>query len=261
MADPIAALNAPSSDGDRDSVLSVRAVVREFGTQVKTRVLHGIDLQLRRGEFSALIGPSGSGKSTLLNIMGLLDRPSSGEVRIAGQMTSHLDDDSLTRARSQTLGFVFQFHHLLPAFSALENVMLPAWGDRGHADATLRKGAEDLLRQVGLSERIHNRASDLSGGEAQRVAIARALCQNPPLILADEPTGNLDTGSADGVFRLLRRFNRQRGTTFLIVTHDDRLAARCDRIIRLVDGRIVSDERRGQSTQPGLFAPLDPHGD
>ena len=227
---------------DVEPVLEIRGVMREFGSKRKTRVLHGIDLRIARGEFSALIGPSGSGKSTLLNIMGLLDRPSTGEVLIAGRSMSHLSDDDLTRARSLTLGFVFQFHHLLPAFTALENVMIPAWGDRGQADAALRDSAEALLREVGLGERISNRASDLSGGEAQRVAIARALCQNPPLILADEPTGNLDTQTADGVFTLLRRFNRQRGTTFLIVTHDDRLAARCDRIIRLVDGRIVSDD-------------------
>lgn len=235
---------------DADMVLEIRGVTREFGNKTKTRVLHGVDLQIRRGEFSALIGPSGSGKSTLLNIMGLLDRPTSGEVCIAGQPMTHLSDDALTRARSRTLGFVFQFHHLLPAFTAIENVMIPAWGDRGQADSALRARAEALLRDVGLSERIHNRASDLSGGEAQRVAIARALCQNPPLILADEPTGNLDTQSADGVFTLLRNFNRQRGTTFLIVTHDDRLAARCDRIIRLVDGRIVSDERRAPADRP-----------
>ena len=228
---------------DSGPVLEIRGVTREFGSKIKTRVLNGIDLQLQRGEFSALIGPSGSGKSTLLNIMGLLDRPTSGEVRIAGQLMTQLDDDALTRARSRTLGFVFQFHHLLPAFTALENVMIPAWGDIGHADARLRATAEALLSEVGLGERIANHASDLSGGEAQRVAIARALCQNPPLILADEPTGNLDTKSADSVFALLRRFNRERGTTFLIVTHDDRLAGRCDRIIRLVDGCVVSDAR------------------
>jgi lipoprotein-releasing system ATP-binding protein len=237
-------------------VLAVRGVSREFGTKTKTRVLHDIELQLQPGEFSALIGPSGSGKSTLLNIMGLLDRPTTGEVYLSGQPMTHLDDDALTRARSRTLGFVFQFHHLLPAFTALENVMIPAWGDRGHADAKLRAAAQALLDEVGLHERSHNRASDLSGGEAQRVAIARALCQNPPLILAAEPTCNLDTQTADGVFTLLRRIGRERGTTFLVVTHDDRLAGRCDRIIRLVDGRIVSDYRRGAEAPPQLFLPI-----
>ena len=245
--------SAPVSE--QASVLQIRSVVREFGTKVKTRILHSVDLALQRGEFSALIGPSGSGKSTLLNLMGLLDRPTSGEILIGGQATSQLDDDALTSFRGRTLGFVFQFHHLMPAFSALENVMIPAWGDRGFANAELRAGAEKLLCEVGLSERVHNRASDLSGGEAQRVAIARALCQNPPLVLADEPTGNLDTKTADGIFTLLRRFNRERNTTFLIVTHDPRLAGRCDRIIQLVDGRIVGDRRRGEGPEDGTFLP------
>ncbi len=255
MADPVA----------KSPVLQLKSVMREFGSKRKTRVLHGIDLVIQHGEFTALIGPSGSGKSTMLNIMGLLDRPSSGEVLLGGQPMTHLDDDALTRSRSRTLGFVFQFHHLLPAFTALENVMIPAWGDRGTADAALRERAEKLLHGVGLSERIHNRASDLSGGEAQRVAIARALCQNPPLILADEPTGNLDTQTADGIFTLLRRLNREHSTTFLIVTHDERLAGRCDRIIRLVDGRIVQDLRRADPAArgsdpdaPSLFQPLPP---
>ena len=240
---------------DAAPILQIKGVTREFGTKVKTRVLHGIDLVITRGEFSALIGPSGSGKSTLLNLMGLLDRPTAGEVLIAGQPTSQLDDDGLTRCRSRTLGFVFQFHHLMPAFTALENVLIPAWGDTGRAGPELRARAEQLLRDVGLVHRVHNRASDLSGGEAQRVAIARALCQNPPLVLADEPTGNLDTQTADGIFTLLRRVNRERGTTFLIVTHDPRLAARCDRIIGLVDGRVVTDRRRGDADlPPGTFS-------
>lgn len=226
MADPVA----------KSPVLQLKSVMREFGSKRKTRVLHGIDLVIQHGEFTALIGPSGSGKSTMLNIMGLLDRPSSGEVLLGGQPMTHLDDDALTRSRSRTLGFVFQFHHLLPAFTALENVMIPAWGDRGTADAALRERAEKLLHGVGLSERIHNRASDLSGGEAQRVAIARALCQNPPLILADEPTGNLDRGTAGEVYELMLALNRQQGTALVIVTHDPDLAARADRILHMVDG-------------------------
>lgn len=226
---------------NNSAVVQLRHVMREFGSKVKTRVLYDIDLELRRGEFCALIGPSGSGKSTLLNIMGLLDQPTSGEVLIDGQATTKLDEDALTHFRGRTLGFVFQFHHLMAAFSALENVMIPAWGDSGRASPALRASAEALLREVGLGARINSRAGELSGGESQRVAIARALSHNPPLVLADEPTGNLDSQSADGVFALLRRFNQERGTTFLIVTHDARLAARCDRIISLVDGRIVSD--------------------
>lgn len=236
-----------------EPVLEVRGVVREFGTKVKTRVLHGVDLRIDRGEFAALIGPSGSGKSTMLNIMGLLDRPTAGEVIIGGTPTSHLSDDALTAFRGKTLGFVFQFHHLLPAFTALENVLIPMWGERGHADDRMRAHATELLHEVGLAARVNNRASDLSGGEAQRVAIARALGPSPTLVLADEPTGNLDTQTADGIFTLLRRFNRQRGTTFLIVTHDPRLAARCDRIVSLLDGRIVSDVRRGDQAAASMF--------
>ena len=160
---------------NNSAVVQLRHVMREFGSKVKTRVLYDIDLELRRGEFCALIGPSGSGKSTLLNIMGLLDQPTSGEVLIDGQATTKLDEDALTHFRGRTLGFVFQFHHLMAAFSALENVMIPAWGDSGRASPALRTSAEALLREVGLGARINSRAGELSGGESQRVAIARAL--------------------------------------------------------------------------------------
>jgi lipoprotein-releasing system ATP-binding protein len=238
-----------------EPLLSIEQVTREFGDRVKTRVLHGVDLRIEAGEFSALVGPSGSGKSTLLHLMGLLDRPSTGRVLVGGKETSTLDDAELTRLRGRALGFVFQFHHLLPAFSALENVMIPTWADRGYPDDALRTRAARLLDEVGLSARKHAHSRDLSGGEAQRVAIARALGNDPPLILADEPTGNLDTQTADEVFALLRRVNREQGKTFLIITHDPRLAARSDRIIRLVDGRIVSDLRRGDDVPEGTFAP------
>ncbi len=239
-----------------EPVLEVRHVVREFGEgDARTRVLHGISLTVRSGELSALVGPSGSGKSTLLNIMGLLDRPSSGAVLIGGRDTTQLDDRALTELRGRTLGFVFQFHHLMPAFSALENVLMPAYADRGRVDSKLDARGLQLLASVGLTERAHHSARDLSGGEAQRVALARALANEPALVLADEPTGNLDTHSAEAVFGLLRRFCKERGTTFLLVTHDSRLAARCDRIVTLVDGRVVSDARRGAAdTAPGTFS-------
>jgi len=240
-----------------EPVLLAEGLVREFGKATKTRVLHGVSLRIEAGEFSALIGPSGSGKSTLLNLLGLLDRPTAGTITLAGRRTEGLGDVELTRYRGRTLGFVFQFHHLLPGFTALENVLIPAWADRGRADAALRKKATELLQRVGLGHRVNNRASDLSGGEAQRVAIARALVNGPPMVLADEPTGNLDTQSADGIFTLLRDFNRDQGTTFLIVTHDPRLAARCDRIVRLVDGRVVGDQRRGDDVPPGTFGGVD----
>lgn len=224
-----------------DAVLEAQAVVKEYGDQVKTRVLDDVSLTLDRGTFAALVGPSGSGKSTLLNIVGLLDRPTSGQVAVAGKPTAELDERALTALRSHALGFVFQFHHLLPAFTALENVMLPAWGDEGLPTAQMRTDSEAILRAVGLEDRLHYRANNLSGGQQQRVAIARALVRKPPLVLADEPTGNLDTQSSDEVFALMRRFNRDLGTTFLVVTHDPRIAASCDRVIEMVDGKIRSD--------------------
>jgi lipoprotein-releasing system ATP-binding protein len=218
--------------------------VYNAGTPVENEVLHGIDLVLAGGEFACLIGPSGSGKSTLLNIIGLLEGPTSGSYDLMGRSMQSASDDERTRARLDTLGFVFQFHHLLPAFSALENVMLPAMMRDGAFTAAGRANAEELLRAVGLGDAMRKRPSELSGGMQQRVAIARALSLSPGLVLADEPTGNLDTHSADDAFALLRRFNQTRGTAFLIVTHDPRLAARCDRVIELRDGGVVSD--RGQ---------------
>jgi len=211
------------------------------GTPVETEVLHGIDLAIRPGEFVALMGPSGSGKSTLLNIIGLLDRPTSGRLSIAGEDTTRLSEASLTSLRGHTIGFVFQYHYLISAFTAHENVMMPMLVDHGRPDAAMEKRADELLDWVELGRWRNNRAMNMSGGQQQRVAIARALVMNPSLVLADEPTGNLDTVSADGVFELMRRFNKERGTTFLIVTHNHDLADRCDRIIEVVDGRITRD--------------------
>lgn len=211
------------------------------GTAVHVEVLHGIDLTIGHGEFAALIGPSGSGKTTLLNVIGLLDRADAGSVVVAGQDTGTLDQAALTRLRGRTIGFIFQYHYLLPAFTALENVMMPVLAARGRLDPAMRTAALGLLDRVGLTAWSDHKASDLSGGQQQRVAIARALAMNPALVLADEPSGNLDTGNADAVFDLMREVNETSGTTFLIVTHDPRLAQRCDRIIELVDGRIVTD--------------------
>ena len=226
-----------------DAVLRLAGVRKSYGTgtAVELEVLHGIDLELARGEFAALIGPSGSGKSTLLNLIGLLDRPTAGTVWIGGAESGRLDDTQLTRLRGRTIGFVFQYHYLLPEFTALENVMMPILAARGRPDAQMREAAANLLAQVGLAPWQNHDANDLSGGQQQRVAIARALAMSPKLVLADEPSGNLDTQSADAVFDLLRSVNERLGTTFLIVTHDPRLANRCDRIVELVDGRIVSD--------------------
>ena len=211
------------------------------GTPVETEVLHGLDLSLAQGEFAALIGPSGSGKSTLLNIIGLLERPTGGRLCIAGRDTASLSEAEITQLRGRSIGFVFQFHHLLPAFSALENVTLPAIIARGVSDDEAEATALQLLDAVGLKAHAHKKPGELSGGQQQRVAIARALALKPRLILADEPTGNLDTHTADDIFALLRAFNRDTRCACLIVTHDPRLAARCDRVVQLVDGRIAED--------------------
>ena len=212
-----------------------------IGLPSEAEVLHGVALRVLRGEFIALMGPSGSGKSTLLNIVGLLERMTSGSYLLQGEAVQHLDDSALTLRRRNTLGFVFQFHHLLPAFSALENVTLPALLSEGRVSSVQRERARELLAAVGLADAMAKRPSELSGGMQQRVAIARSLVMDPPLVLADEPTGNLDTASSDEVFVLLRRMHAERGTSFVIVTHDSRLAERCDRLVQLIDGRISRD--------------------
>ncbi len=213
------------------------------GQPNEAEVLHGVSFELARGEFAALIGPSGSGKSTLLNIVGLLERLSGGSYRIGGEETGALDDTALTLRRATMLGFVFQFHHLLPAFSALENVTLPALMREGRVTPARLAHARSVLAAVGLADAMDKRPGELSGGMQQRVAIARALVLQPALVLADEPTGNLDTAAADEVFALMRRMHAELGTSFLVVTHDPRLAARCDRVIALLDGRIERDTR------------------
>lgn len=213
------------------------------GTPVEQEVLHGVNFTLQAGEFAALIGPSGSGKSTLLNIIGLLEHGSGGSYRLSGKEMAQANDDELTRARLSTIGFVFQFHHLLPAFNALENVQMPGLLLDGDYTPARRDEALRLLEAVGLKDAVYKKPGQLSGGMQQRVAIARALAISPRLVLADEPTGNLDTRAADDIFTLMRRFNQERGTAFLIVTHDPRLAERCDRNINLVDGMIAEDKR------------------
>jgi lipoprotein-releasing system ATP-binding protein len=222
-------------------VLRLQGVTKSYaiGTPVETEVLHGIDLVLDRQEFASLIGPSGSGKSTLLNIVGLLDRPTSGKLFIEERDTSALDDAALTRLRGRTIGFVFQSHYLLSAFTALENVMMPMLLERGHPDDEMRETARKMLAKVGLTKWQDSLSINMSGGQQQRVAIARALALQPQLILADEPTGNLDTQSADSVFELMREVSASSGTAFLLVTHNLNLARRCDRTIELIDGRIV----------------------
>jgi lipoprotein-releasing system ATP-binding protein len=210
------------------------------GRPNEVEVLHGIDLHVDSSDFAALVGPSGSGKSTLLNQIGLLDTPTGGELYLLGEPTSRMDDHARTAARGRHLGFVFQFHHLISAFTALENVMMPMMVSHGRPDRETSDRARSLLADVGLEKFADRRPTELSGGQQQRVAIARALVTRPALLLADEPTGNLDTRTAADVFKLFRRFHETHGCAVLLVTHDPRLAETCDRTITLVDGRIVN---------------------
>jgi lipoprotein-releasing system ATP-binding protein len=219
----------------------------DVGTAVEHEVLHGISLSLEPAQFVALQGPSGSGKSTLLNIIGLLEPATGGRMSLAGQDTGALNDAQLTELRGAAIGFVFQFHHLLPAFTALENVLMPLMIAHGTVQPADEALARELLASVGLSQALAKRPGELSGGMQQRVALARALARRPRLILADEPTGNLDRASADEVFALLRRFNREHGSACLIVTHDASLASRCDRRIELVDGHLLAPPSLAQA--------------
>ena len=234
--------SADSAPCDPEAVVQLRGVCKSYnvGSPNETEVLHGIDLKLGRGEFCAVMGPSGSGKSTLLNIVGLLDRPTQGLLSVCGEETTTLDDSALTRLRGHSIGFVFQFHNLLGAFTALENVMLPLLGAAGYPSPEMATRAAELIDSVGLTPWRDQLASHLSGGQQQRVALARALAMNPALLLADEPTGNLDTKSADAVFELLRHVNHECGTSVLFVTHNPALAARCDKTIMVVDGLITA---------------------
>ena len=234
------------SSGAGSPLIALDGVRKRYnvGRPNEAEVLHGVSFALHGAEFVALIGPSGSGKSTLLNVIGLLEPMSAGSYRLQGDEVGGLDDAGLTLRRRAALGFVFQFHHLLPAFSALENVTLPALMRDGRVTRERREHAREVLGAMGLADAMDKRPGELSGGMQQRVAIARALVMRPPLVLADEPTGNLDRASSDEVFALMRRMHAELGTSFLVVTHDPRLAERCDRVIALVDGRVESDESR-----------------
>ena len=221
-----------------EPVLVTRDLKRSF-TQgdVTIEVLRGVDLEIGQGEIVALLGPSGSGKSTLLQAVGLLEGGFQGSIRLQGEEAAELDDDGRTRLRREFLGFVYQFHHLLPEFSALENVVMPQLvRDVDHAAARAR--SEQLLGALGLSQRLDHRPSKLSGGEQQRVAVARALANKPPLVLADEPTGNLDEHTADAVLAEFLRLVRGEGSAALVATHNERLASKMDRVVRLHEGRL-----------------------
>ncbi len=236
-----------------EPVLQLDGIKKTYaiGTPAQSEVLHGIGFSLEPGEFAALIGPSGSGKSTLLNLIGLLDRPTAGTLTIQGQNTGLLGDADLTRLRGRSVGFVFQYHYLISAFTALENVMMPMLLERGRPDRKMRARAMELLEKVGLKPWADSLPGNMSGGQQQRVAIARALALAPPLILADEPTGNLDTKTTHDVFALMRAISADSGASFLLVTHNMDLAARCDRIIELVDGQILSDRPAALAVHTG----------
>ncbi|MBK7641968.1 MAG: ABC transporter ATP-binding protein [Planctomycetes bacterium] len=230
-----------------DTILAARGITRSFqiGSE-KLEVLHGVDLELRRGELLALVGQSGAGKSTLLHILGLLDPPTSGTVELDGESAWKLSVERRASLRNRKLGFVFQFYHLLPELNALENVLLPAMiaysaMEYGGRKKELRARAEAALERFGLSTRLKHRPAQLSGGERQRVAIARALFLDPPILIADEPTGNLDSATGEKVLELLLEEQRKRSLSMLLVTHDERVARRCKRVVTMRDGRIESE--------------------
>ena len=224
-----------------NNILELKNVNKIYGTAVKTQVLTDINLSFEKGSFNSIIGQSGSGKSTLLNIIGTLDTPTSGEVILDGVNTAKASKNRLAELRNRSIGFVFQFHYLLPEFTALENVLMPYRIGGGRVTKEILDKGREYLTLVGLEKVINNNATKMSGGQQQRTAIARAILNNPGIILADEPTGNLDSDSTEMIYNLLRDINEKLGTTFIIITHDRHIAEKADRIIEIKDGKINMD--------------------
>ena len=227
-----------------NNIIELKNINKIYGEKIKTQVLFDINISFEENSFNSIIGESGSGKSTMLNIIGTLDKPTSGEVYIGGKRTDTMDKTELAFLRNKTIGFIFQFHYLLPEFTAKENVLLPYKIHNYKVPKEADEWADELLNFVGLTKVKNNLATNMSGGQQQRTAIARALINRPKIILADEPTGNLDSETTENVYGILRDINKKYGTTFLIITHDQRIAEKTDRIVQVKDGKINLDLRK-----------------
>lgn len=222
---------------EQNNIIEISNLTKVYGDSVEVRALDDLSLNIESGEFLAIIGPSGSGKSTLLHMIGILDTPTSGTILIDGQDVASMSEDTRSQARNAMLGFIFQYHHLLPDFTALENVMMPLL-IAGKSKKQAREMVEELLKEVELEDRMVHRPTQLSGGQSQRVAVARALVNYPMIVIGDEPTGDLDFRSSQMISDLLRKLNKERNQTFIRLTHDEQMAKKTDRIVRLVDGRV-----------------------
>ncbi len=229
------------------NIIELKNINKIYGEKIKTQVLYDINISFEESSFNSIIGESGSGKSTMLNIMGTLDKPTSGEVYIGGKRTDTLNKEELAILRNQTIGFIFQFHYLLPEFTAKENVLMPYKIANYKVPKEVDKWADEILNFVGLSKVANNKATDMSGGQQQRAAIARALINKPRIILADEPTGNLDSETTENVYSILRNISQEYKTTFVVITHDQRIAEKTDRIVQVRDGRINLDVRKTEN--------------
>lgn len=227
------------------NILELKNINKIYGEKIKTQVLYNINLDFQESSFNSIIGASGSGKSTLMNIIGTLDKATSGDVLIDGNNITNFNKEQLAVLRNETIGFIFQFHYLLPEFTVLENVLMPYRIKHNKVTKEALKRANDLIEIVGLSKVINNKATDISGGQQQRAAIARSLINSPRIILGDEPTGNLDSETTETVYNLLREINNEFKSTFIVITHDKRIAEKADRIIEIKDGKIYADFVKG----------------